>query len=249
MSQHALMRKTGTICVWILTVSLAVAQGEATPQGPRIMRTGTFHGNEVVARSGEQWLALVAADGGWTLAEACVQVDPVRDALQDADGAATGKRVSVAPDGPVLVLIRGVGGLRPGPVATAAARPVPLAIGRSVTLQLGDRRYRLAVTCGTAAPVSADNFRECPLELAEGARSQRLLNFSVYHPPGGRPVVASDAQPTLLWAGDLDRDGALDLLLDITNHYNMSHAALFLSSAAPNGDLVAKVAEFVTYGD
>ncbi|MBI5473826.1 MAG: hypothetical protein HY961_15930 [Ignavibacteriae bacterium] len=51
-----------------------------------------------------------------------------------------------------------------------------------------------------------------------------------------------DGSPTLRWAGDLDRDGRLDLLMDLTNHYNVSEPTLFLSSRAAANELVKKVA-------
>ena len=46
----------------------------------------------------------------------------------------------------------------------------------------------------------------------------------------------------ILWAGDIDRDGRLDLLIDMSNHYNVSAPTLFLSSHAGKGQLVARVA-------
>ena len=57
-----------------------------------------------------------------------------------------------------------------------------------------------------------------------------------------------DSGAGLLWAGDLDRDGRLDLLLDLSEHYNMSLPTLFLSSAAADSDLVAPVARLVRRG-
>lgn len=49
--------------------------------------------------------------------------------------------------------------------------------------------------------------------LAEAGRSQILARNL------GRD---EDATPSLPWAGDLDRDGRLDYLLDTTDHYNVS---------------------------
>ncbi len=48
--------------------------------------------------------------------------------------------------------------------------------------------------------------------------------------------------PSLIWAGDLDRDGKLDFLLDATTHYNVSEPTLFLSSPAQAGEIVRPVA-------
>ena len=54
--------------------------------------------------------------------------------------------------------------------------------------------------------------------------------------------------PALLWAGDLDRDREIDLLINATNHYNVTHPMLFLSSQAEEGRLVEAVAELRSVG-
>ena len=48
---------------------------------------------------------------------------------------------------------------------------------------------------------------------------------------------------SIVWAGDLDRDGQLDFILDdIDDSYNRFYHKLFLSSEAGEGDLVGEVA-------
>jgi hypothetical protein len=67
-------------------------------------------------------------------------------------------------------------------------------------------------------------------------------------PPGNRQYVISLNRraanaPTLLWAGDLDRDGRLDLFLDVeTKEAHGSTYQLWLSTFAKNGDLVGLAA-------
>ena len=92
------------------------------------------------------------------------------------------------------------------------------------------------------APTTVDNFVECPLVLVHELSRQVLTTFSVYDPPGGDLSIGDEAVPQILWAGDIDRDGKLDLLLDLTDHYNVSIPTLFLSSEAAEDELVAEVA-------
>ncbi len=60
--------------------------------------------------------------------------------------------------------------------------------------------------------------------------------------------TSDEAMPSIAWAGDLDGDGKLDLIMNLTNHYNVSHLALYLSSSADEGQLVKLVAEWRTTG-
>ena len=57
-----------------------------------------------------------------------------------------------------------------------------------------------------------------------------------------------DTGPALLWAGDLDRDGKLDLLYDLRSCYMYNELALFLSSAAKEGEFVGLVARWTAVG-
>jgi hypothetical protein len=48
------------------------------------------------------------------------------------------------------------------------------------------------------------------------------------------------------WAGDLDRDGRLDLAVNLSRKYSLHPHRLLLSSAAAPGQLVGDVALFET---
>lgn len=51
-----------------------------------------------------------------------------------------------------------------------------------------------------------------------------------------------DVGPYLIWAGDLDRDGKLDLIMDLKTHENTSQIGLFLSSKSTKSNLLKLVA-------
>ncbi len=77
------------------------------------------------------------------------------------------------------------------------------------------------------------------LVLTFGASNQVLYSLA---------GCGDDAGWSLIWAGDLDGDGKLDLYVNVTQHYNVSERKLFLSSQAQKGQLVKEIAEFVTTG-
>jgi len=61
-------------------------------------------------------------------------------------------------------------------------------------------------------------------------------------------VSADEGFPHVVWAGDLDRDGKLDLLLDLTWHYNVSAPTLYLSSRATAGEFAGLAGYIVLTG-
>lgn len=60
--------------------------------------------------------------------------------------------------------------------------------------------------------------------------------------------LSEDKPPSIVWAGDLDGDGGLDLLMEVGNHYNVTEYALLLTSAAHGTGLVREVARFRSVG-
>ena len=58
------------------------------------------------------------------------------------------------------------------------------------------------------------------------------------------PLIAMENTPNLLWAGDLDRDGRLDLLFRTPIGGYSKRYVLFLSSTAAPPDLLKAVASF-----
>jgi hypothetical protein len=227
---------------------LGLALAAALTAAPALQLPGQFHGDETVARDGERWLALVADDAGARLRTVRVRVKPVRDVVLDADdGPATGRIVeSVGPGGAPIAYVRGPG-LREGAVARAIATELPAENGLGASrLRLGDRDYTLATRCAPA--VAAGDGDRCTIELVQGDRRQVLATMTGTRGEDGRTMLGDEASPSLLFAGDLDGDGALDLLYDVTDHYNVTAPTLFLSGAAGDGELVHAVAEQRTTG-
>jgi len=60
-----------------------------------------------------------------------------------------------------------------------------------------------------------------------------------------REAEVDGAYFRLLFAGDLDGDGKLDLVLSLPLHYENLRVVLFLSSCAPPGLQIGKAAEIV----
>ncbi len=197
-----------------------------------LMQTGTFHGDEIMARSGEQWLGLVPRGDGFVWRRMGVTVQAVEDPLLDTAGEKTGKEVTVAGGTPVL-LVRGFKAPAGGRVVTAMARPEGLPLIGEKPLELTCRG------CGPGYSLRLDSSTPSRLLLQSGGTEQILYEWT---------DGFIDQHCELIWAGDLDGDGRLDLVMNLSGHYNVSETTLFLSSTRQQGKLVRKAAVFRIVG-
>lgn len=204
-----------------------------------IIRTGTYHGNEVIVGSGPGWFGLFRADSSFELWPVAVTVNQAYDPII---GDSTGKRVGIDDSGEPLLLVTGIERLEAGPVPTSFAGDQFVNLGQEISFaEKGGHPFSLSAV-GEARLRNGSGemlYYNYSLVLRHGDTLQTIIEY---------PILALDGLPTLMWAGDLDRDGRLDLILNLTNHYNVSLYALFLSSKAGPGELVRKVAEFRSVG-
>lgn len=212
----------------------------------KMVLPGSWHGNEVVAKDGERWMALVEDQGGFDLREVVIAVEFVEDAVLDTPPGKTGRRVSVASGVEPLALLRSLPRLEPGPVKTAVVDDRNFNAGTPTGLYFEGIVFELELKCDEAD--YGKELADCPILLSGDGRQQELRSYPVFRPGMVDQSIASEALPQVFWAGDLDRDGRLDLILDLTDHYNVSAPTLLLSSPAKEGELVAPVAVFITTG-
>lgn len=244
------------IAIAALTAAASAAPAAALPsqQSAEILMTGLFHGDEVdPSVSGHTWMGLYADGEGYTLERTRVRVQPVYDPVVDMPGESSGWLVTAEGEDEPLFLVRGLAGLAEGPVHTAMSGPEAVDVGDSRSLADGPDGWYALAAFGSARP-SPDLYglpevSDYELRLY---RHPPLGFDAAPEAPSSQPLVQletlMDARPQVLWAGDLDRDGQLDLLLDASFHYNVSDYALWTSRGAPAGELVRRVAGLTTSG-
>lgn len=237
-----------------VTSSSPLAFAAATPQVQQIeiAHAGCFHGKEVSAQTGEVWAVLYRRGDHFELVSRTIQVNPCHDAIFDRvdNAAASGRSISVDIDGESLLLVRGLKKTGPTPISIRSAQSPDslgrdmalarrgrfLAPGQHVTFSLGRAAYRLTAR-GGFDPSRPDHDR-----LIVGYRLTLKGPDGVSQDLAVPTRFAEDGVPVVVWAGDLDGDGKLDLYMDLTDHYNVRDYALYLSSRARAGMLVKKVA-------
>jgi hypothetical protein len=88
----------------------------------------------------------------------------------------------------------------------------------------------------------------CDVVISDGAKSQTIYSAKGYYEKGQFGGVGNDADIKVIRCGDLNRDGRLDLLIDLTDHYNVSRPTLFISSGTKSNILLIEVAEHYSVG-
>lgn len=197
---------------------------------------GVYHATEAPAADGERWLGLYATDSGWELVPVTVHTRTAYDPIEDDEaGPFTG------------VEVRTDRSTRTGDVLSDDG----LAFFKSDRLTAGPVHTAFA-GFWQARPATE-------LYLWNALHSASLAAESVPGQPGetvlklaGAPILhhtnRDDGTLALHWAGDLDRDGRLDLVLDASPHYNMTRLQLWLSSAAVESAPLGLAAEHQTTG-
>lgn len=198
-----------------------------------ILELSDYHGDEVKAKANQSWLGLYTdASGKSELKATKVSITMVNDQIIDEDPKLkTGKRIAVPGSKKPLFVLSGIPGLKPGSVITSPlSKKEHLEVGQQIKLKVGTAESTLIVT-GKKNKEYRNNYT---ITLKSGGTTQQLLRHRQIDP---------ETAPSLLWCGDLDGDGKLDLIMDTTDNYNVRNVTVFLSGKAKPGSLVKKVAE------
>jgi hypothetical protein len=242
---------------------LSVLAGRAFVQTARppkalVIETGdTLIPEDVVGgKGGDRWLGLYVTESGSSLIESTVMVKLSPKPPRPGDQ----KVISATVDNPnkPVFLVKSAAMLKPGPAQTIyqgglakehdLVNAENLASRKSIKLKLGDQEYQLRVLVPKATPrKDLEPCSKCVdinLELAFGAQTQIVEAAQSVNPTDHTPFTWG-----LLWAGDLDGDGKLDLYMRFNwdNGVPISEHRLYLSSKSKPGQLVGEVGRFVAF--
>lgn len=126
-----------------------------------------------------------------------------------------------------LYVFREVPGLKAGPIAEAIFESdAPLSHDTVIPMTLNGEAYELRVTAANRL------YEKAVITLRHGDRSQVIYRMQ---------KEIDEAHLELNFAGDLDGDGKLDLVMTNSPKYSWYPTTLYLSSAAKPGELVREI--------
>lgn len=233
----------------ILGIAILAATSLSQAEGTVQLAISGHHGKTDYVKASGDWWGIFPDGEGFTLQPTRVHVKLVTEPTANGGKEVVETQIIVPQKVEFAVLLRGLMSAAAGPLKSVklAEYPAPLEAGKTFDLRWDsdtpENRLRLLATGRPVVKQVGEHTlrRVDDYELwlqrgsGEGATSQLLLKQS---------EEFGDESARLRWAGDLDRDGQVDLIYNLGGHYTRTRLALFLSSAAKPGELVGLVARW-----
>ncbi|MGJ4789464.1 SH3 domain-containing protein [Leptospira koniambonensis] len=206
---------------------------------PRIAFTfsssSVYHRDELPFKPDDlaDWIAIYNRKGIYSRELIEIEVKREHDSvLDEKKSVKTGYRVS-AKDDPV-VLVKGISFKKGSYTINKKNLPSSIGLGEKYEFTFGNNKYVLKSS-------------------GEQIDSERVRNYKLTLKKNNNEMIIDSAEeryevPSLVFAGDIDGDGELDFIFDLTGHYNLSDLYLYISSEKENDFFVVPVSNHLTRG-
>jgi hypothetical protein len=211
----------------------------------KILTPGLFHNDEVWENAEEtQWYGLFNEGDIYYLAKTDIKCRKANDPVLDAENERTGWDISVIHDDTCMILIESLPYLSEKSIEPVKGLKEYIYPYDTVTFSYLGIRYKLFATGGKKQAEGSDWFTvwNYKLYLAAEINGIERTTLLVQQP------AFEDAMTTLMFAGDIDGDNILDLILDTSHHYNMMLPTVYLSKPAEKGRIVIPVGAHPSVG-
>ena len=209
---------------------------DPVPEPPGLMN---FPGSESADSTdiSATWFALRQREAGWELAETKVTYGPAGDVCGEETG---GRSAIPSIGGQMFAMFTNLPGLRAGPVTSAEISDTlnKYLIPNSGATVWGDTIR--VVMSGKLSLIRSAPFGKYGLRILLDRDDKPLTLYSA--------KTQDEGSWSVIWAGDLDRDGQLDLLISATRKYSIDAWQLHLSSYGKGTDVWLPVARHFVVG-
>lgn len=221
-----------------LILALPVGAGlHAEENQISIHALGTLHAEENSLKDGDEVFALVLDGEQSRLEKTKVSVTNIEDASLAPAGEKTGKLIDVKNLSNVLLLIKS-SFLKAGPIKSDITKFQMIYPGQTVGLGTAWLFATALVEPGNGVFMPTKNY--CIWAARREFEMQKLWCADL--------LQRDSSVPGVVWSGDLDRDGTIDVILDTSSSYNVSSLTLYLSSKAQKGKILSEGFSFSRSG-
>jgi hypothetical protein len=205
----------------------------------RILTTGIFHNDEIPENAGSmKWIGLFKDRNGYYLNEAKVNSVPAHDLVLDEDESVmTGWEVSTQEKDTSILLMQPLPYFSKRKIKAVKLSKTEIYPGEKLSFNYLGIEYELSAT-GNKKKENPDSdwYIVSNYKLHLTAKIDGMLHKTLLC----SHKTFEDAMVSLLFAGDIDGDGILDLILDNTYHYNVRDPTIYFSRPAGNNQVVKK---------
>lgn len=205
----------------------------------KVLTTGLFHSDEVwPTATKERWFGLFRSKGSFYVNETSLTVKRIHDVVVDEDDQETGWQVTTNNADTSIILMGSVSLLTNRKVEPVRLPQDIIYPGDTMAFNYKGMSYRLFATGNkkqddkTGEVFEVTDYKLFIATTKEGLEVTQLL---VAQPS------FEDNMIDIIFAGDIDGDGILDMVIDIASHYNNTIPTLYLSKPAYNKRLLKPV--------
>ncbi|MDR6563178.1 MULTISPECIES: hypothetical protein [unclassified Arcicella] len=212
----------------------------------KVLTTGTFHNNEVWENADKaNWFGLFKHHQSYYLQLTKIKTINVNDPFDEDENIKTGWEVTAENKDSCLILIEALSYLTDRKVESIPLIKNYVFPSDTIKFTYLEVDYKIFAT-GRKKKTQEDSewfdvsdYKLYLIATINGLEKKSLLvdepNFD-------------DQMIELLFTGDIDGDGILDLIIDTSNHYNVSSPTIYLSKSANEGEIVKRIGEHTIVG-
>jgi hypothetical protein len=213
----------------------------------KVLTVGTFHDDEVwESADKEKWFGLFKSNTGFYLQETKLKTKRVYDQIVDEnENEKTGWEVQTINKDTSIILIEASKFLTPHNVQQATLSKEQVYPGDTLRINYLGIDYKIFATGGKKKVQNDPEWFDVwnyKLYLTATIKGQQKTSLLVAQPN------FDDQMINLIFAGDIDGDGILDLIIDTSRHYNATSPTIYLSRPADNGEVVKPIGGHTSVG-